>query len=217
MLLSHRYKFLYVHIAKTGGTSARAALARKAWLDPYRPLMFLCSKLSHMTGHKLGCKFPRHSKAIAAKEMLPKEFYDSLFKFAFARNPWDLQVSSYHHLRRERPHLLEGHDDFESFLRYKLDPARPYQYHIDTSIELQSDYVVDLHGNVIVDFVGKFENLHEDFAHICQRIGIQCELPHRRKATDRKQDFRGYYTDETVAMVADYFRRDIELFGYKFG
>lgn len=216
MLLSHRYKFLYVHIAKTGGTSARAALARKAWLDPYRPLMFLCSKLSHMTGHKLGCKFPRHAKAIAAKEMLPKEFYDSLFKFAFARNPWDLQVSSYHHLKRERPHLLHGHEDFESFLRFKLDPARPYQYHIDTSIELQSDYVVDLHGNLIVDFVGKFETLHDDFAHICQRIGIECALPHRRKATDRKQDFRGYYTDESAELVKNHFRRDLELFEYEF-
>lgn len=216
MLLSHRHKFLYVHIAKTGGTSARAALARKIWLDPYRPLMFLCSRLSHMSGHKLGCKFPRHAKAIAAKEMLPKEFYDSLFKFAFARNPWDLQVSSYHHIKRERPHLLAGHEDFESFLRFKLDPQRPYQYHIDTSIELQSDYVVDLHGSLIVDFVGKFENLHDDFAYICRRIGIQCELPHRRKATNRKKDFRSYYTDQTATMVAEHFRRDIELFGYKF-
>jgi len=28
MLLSHRYNFLFVHIAKTGGTSVRAALNR---------------------------------------------------------------------------------------------------------------------------------------------------------------------------------------------
>jgi len=50
-----------------------------------------------MANHELAIKLPRHSKAIAAKEMLPREFYDSLFKFAFVRNPWDLQVSSYHH------------------------------------------------------------------------------------------------------------------------
>lgn len=216
MLLSHRYKFLFIHIAKTGGTSARAALSRKVWLDPYRLPMFICSKLSHLTGHKLGSKFPRHSKAIAAKEMLPKDFYDSLFKFAFVRNPWDLQVSSFHHIRRERPQFLNGYNDFKSFTQYKFDPARQYQYHVDTSIELQSDYLIDLHGNTIVDFIGRYENLHDDFAHICQQIGLKCELPHRRKANDRKKDYRSYYDEQTFELVSRHFKPDIDLLGYTF-
>lgn len=216
MLLSHRYKFLYVHIAKTGGTSARAALAQRIQLDPYRPLMFLCSKLSHFTGHKLGCKFPRHAKAIAAQEMLPRDFYDSLFKFAFVRNPWDLQVSSFHHLKRERPHLLQGRDNFAEFLTYKLDSNRPYQYHIDTSIEHQADYVVDLHGKIIVDFIGRYERLQQDFDSACQRIGLApMALPEKRRAKDRG-DYRRYYDDHTAALVARYFQRDIELFNYRF-
>ena len=148
--------------------------------------------------------------------MLPEEFYDKLFKFAFVRNPWDLQVSSFHHIRRERPHLMQGMDDFESFLRWKLDPDRPYQYHIDTSIELQSDYLVDLHGKVIIDFIGHYENLQEDFDHVCHTIGVSpFQLPHRRKASDR-DDYRRYYSDETAELVAGHFKRDIELFGYRF-
>jgi hypothetical protein len=217
MLLSPRHRFLFVHIAKTAGTSVRAALERVRRRDPYYWLMFPCHRLSHLTGHRLGTKFPRHAKAIAAKEMLPKEFYDSLFKFAFVRNPWDLQVSSFHHIRRERPHYLQGHDDFESFLRWKLDPSRPYQYHIDTSIERQSDYVIDLHGSLIVDFVGRYERLQDDFAEACRRIGIGTpELPHRRQATDRERDYRPYYSDETAELVAAHFRPDIERFGYGF-
>lgn len=216
MLLSHRHKFLFVHIAKTGGTSARAALARRMWLDPYRLPMFVCSKLSHLTGHRLGAKFPRHAKAIAAKEMLPREFYDSLFKFAFVRNPWDLQVSSFHHIRRERRQLLNGIDDFNAFLKYKLDPNRAYQYHIDTSIELQSDYVVDLHGNVILDFIGRYEQLQEDFDHICRTIGFgPIALPEKRRARDRA-DYRHYFTDETAELIARRFQRDIDLFQYRF-
>ncbi len=216
MLLSHRYRFLFVHIAKTGGTSVRAVLSRKIMADPYRFPMWICSKLSHMTGHKLGSKFPRHAKVVAAKEMLPREFFDGLFKFAFVRNPWDLQVSSFHHIKRERPHLLNGYDDFNSFMKYKLDPERPYQYHIDTSIELQSDYLIDLQGKVVVDFVGRYENLKDDFDHVCRTIGISCTLPHRRKATDRKKDFRSYYDDETAELVAKHFSKDIELLGYTF-
>jgi hypothetical protein len=217
MLLSPHYNFLFVHIAKTGGTSVRAALERVRWHDPYYWLMWPCHRLSHLTGHRLGTKFPRHAHAIAAKEMLPKAFYDNLFKFAFVRNPWDLQVSSFHHIRRERPHYMEGRDNFVDFLRWKLDPERPYQFHIDTSIELQSDYLIDLHDNLIVDFVGRYERLHDDFASICKRIGIASpDLPHRRQATDRRKDFREYYNDETAELVAKYFRRDIERFGYAF-
>ncbi len=216
MLLSHRYNFLFVHIAKTGGTSARSALACKARWDRYRPAMWLCSKLSHATGHKIGSKFPRHSKIIAAKEMLPHDFFDGLFKFAFVRNPWDLQVSSFHHIRRERPQFLFGHDDFNSFMKFKFDPDRPYQYHIDTSIELQSDYLVDLRGNIMTNFIGRYENLHEDFSHACSQINIRCSLPEKRISKDRKKDFRSYYDDETTELVAQHFEQDIKRLNYSF-
>ena len=99
--------------------------------------------------------------------MLPAEYFAGLYKFAFVRNPWDLQVSSYHHIKRERPHLVAGFDDFDSFMRYKLDPERPYQYHIDTSMQLQTDYLTDLKGYLCMDFIAKYENLQDDFNTIC--------------------------------------------------
>jgi hypothetical protein len=217
MLLSPKYQFLFVHIAKTGGTSIRAALETLRWRDPWYYPMFLCSRLSHLSGHRLATKLPRHAKVIAAQELLPKEFFDGLFKFAFVRNPWDLQVSSFHHLRRERPQLLIGHDSFEQFLRYKLDPARPYQYHLDTSITPQTDYLIDLKGQIIVDFIGRYERLHDDFNAACARIGITPPaLPHARKSRDRQQDYRGYYTDATAELVAQHFARDIALLNYQF-
>jgi len=217
MLLSPRHRFLFVHIAKTGGTSVRAALQRGRWTDPWYWPMFLCSRFSHLSGHRIGTKLPRHAKVIAAKELLPRDYFDELFKFAFVRNPWDLQVSSFHHIRRERPQYLGGHDDFAAFLRWKLDPDRPYQYHVDTSIELQSDYLIDLRGTIIVDFIGRYERLHDDFAEACQRIGIHAPaLPHRRQATDRSRDYRRYYDDTTAELVAVHFARDIDLLGYSF-
>jgi hypothetical protein len=217
MLLSPRYNFLFVHIAKTGGTSVRAALSRLRWRDPWYWPMFVCARLSHLSGHRIGTKLPRHSKVILAKELLPRDVFDGLFKFAFVRNPWDLQVSSFHHIRRERPQYLGGHEDFEAFLRWKLDPQRPYQYHLDTSITPQTDYLVDLHGQVCVDFIGRYERLHEDFRQACTHIGIRPRtLPHRRQATDRGRDYRRYYTDDTAALVAQHFARDIELLDYAF-
>ena len=217
MLLSHRYNFLFVHIAKTGGTSVRAALNKLRWRDPYYAMLFVCHKFSHLTGHKLGTKFPRHSKIIAAKEMLPEEFFQQLYKFAFVRNPWDLQVSSFHHIRRERPAVMNGIDDFNEFMRWKFNPERPYQYHIDTSLQWQTDYLVDLHGNLQTDFIGHTEQLQDDFDQVCEKIGIApIQLPHKRVAKDRKKDYRSYYDDDTAELVAQHFARDIDMLGYRF-
>lgn len=216
MLLCHRYNFLYVHIAKTGGTSVRRALVPYRRGHPYAIFQFLCSRMSGWSGHKLGCKFPRHSRIVAAEQMLPREFFDQLFKFAFVRNPWDLQVSSYHHLKRERPLLLEGQETFADFLRWKLDPERPYQYHLDTSIEIQSDYLKGVDGSIVVNFIGRYERLQEDFDHVCTTVGIKpFALPHRRKATDRTK-YRDYYDAETKQLVAERFAEDINRFEYTF-
>lgn len=216
MLLSVKYNFLFVHIAKTGGTSVRAALAPLRWRDPLYIHQFITSRLSHMTGHRIASKLPRHAKIITAKEMLPRELFDKLFKFAFVRNPWDLQVSSWHHLRRERPHLVQHLPDFSSFIRWKLNKDRPYQYHIDTSIELQTDYLKDLDGTILVDFIGRYENLPTDYEEVCRRIGINApSLPHKRQANDRT-DYRTYYDEDTARLIADYFKPDIDVLEYSF-
>ena len=216
MLLSVKYNFLFVHIAKTGGTSVRAALAPLRWRDPMYIPQFIASRLSHATGHRIASKLPRHARIIAAKEMLPQEFFYKLFKFTFVRNPWDLQVSSWHHLKRERPHLVEHITEFKDFIRWKLDPERPYQYHVDTSIELQTDYLKDLDGTILVDFIGKYENLVNDYEEACRRIGIKPPtLPHKRKGTGRT-NYREYYDDETMLLVAEFFKPDIETFSYVF-
>lgn len=217
MLLSIRYRFLFVHIAKTGGTSVRDSLVWYKWTDPYRLPQFLCSKISGLTGHRIGAKFPRHAKAIAAQEMLPRDLYEQLFKFAFVRNPWDLQVSSYHHIRRERPDLVTEIPDFTAFLRWKFDPARPAQYHADMSTVVQSDYLIDLHGRLIVDYVGRYEHLVQDFGTACRRIGIGTpKLPHSRRATDRIRDYRSYFDDVSAELIAQHYQADCDRFGYRF-
>ncbi len=218
MLISYSHRFLFVHIAKTGGTSIRAALRPYRWGGLYTPPLWMASVVSQATRpkHVLGIKFPRHAKAVAAKEMLPGEFYRSLFKFAVVRNPWDLQVSSYHHLKRERPDVVAETPDFGSFLRHKLDPARPYSYLLDISQERQWEYVCDLDGSLIVDYIARYETLAEDFHTACERIGIAAPaLPHERRATDR-MGYRDYYDDGMRALVAEHYAEDIRRFGYEF-
>ena len=58
---------------------------------------------------------------------------------------------------------------------------------------------------------------NDDFAEICRRIGVPAAaLPHNRQAKDRRQDYRGYYSDDLAELVGRYFKRDIEALGYRF-
>ena len=138
MLLSIRYRFLFVHIPKTGGTSIRAALRYYKWSDPYRIPLFLCSRLSAFTGHRLACKLPRHAKIIAAHEMLPRDFFDSLFKFAFVRNPWDRAVSFYNYYLNINQSLVRY--SFKRFLFDKLSKSlwKKYSKHFLTFCEFSA-------------------------------------------------------------------------------
>ena len=218
MLISYSHNFLFVHIAKTGGTSVRTALRRYRWGGWYSLPLGVASLVSQITRprHKLGLKFPRHAKAVAALEMLPTEVYQRFFKFTIVRNPWDLQVSSYHHIRREKPAVLEGVTNFEDFLKRKFDPERAYDFMLDISAESQSEYLVDLQGRMIVDFVGRYETLQQDFNQICERVGIKpTPLPHLRRARDR-EDYRRYYTDELADLVAEHYASDLQRLGYTF-
>ncbi|MFO7858367.1 MAG: sulfotransferase family 2 domain-containing protein [Ectothiorhodospiraceae bacterium] len=218
MLISYKHNFLFVHIAKTGGTSVRAALRRYRWGGWYTLPLALASAASQMTRprHKLGIKFPRHAKAVAALEMLPAEVFNGFFKFTVVRNPWDLQVSSYHHIHREKPEVLRGIQGFGDFLRYKFDPERPYDFMLDISAERQHEYLVNLRGGVIVDFIGRYERLEDDFRSVCETIGIRPPaLPHLRRATERS-DYRRYYDDALAELVAAHYRRDLELLDYRF-
>lgn len=217
MFLSPRHRILFVHIAKTGGTSIRAALSRLHWTDPYAVPIHLVNALTRMLKYKTGAKFPRHAKAIAAYECIGEPFWSQLFKFTFVRNPWDLQVSSWYHLQGLPGARTDDFDTFGDFLRHKFDQDRPFEYYYEASRQLQTSYIVDLSGRVIVDFVGRFERLNEDFAEACRLGGVpQIELPHKRHSTKRSRDYRTYYDDTTAQLVADHYAQDIELFGYSF-
>lgn len=217
MFISPRHRILFVHIAKTGGTSIREALARLHWTDPYAVPLHLVNALSRALKHRTGAKLPRHAKAIAAYECIGEPFWSQLFKFTVVRNPWDRQVSSWHHLMRLPAAPTHRLSTFEDFLRFTFDPERPYQYYFDVQSQVQAHYILDHEGRPLVDFVGRFERLHEDFREACRLGGIpRIELPHRRHSRERKKDYRIYYDDVTAELVAQRYAKDIHFFQYSF-
>ena len=58
-------------------------------------------------------------------------------------------------------------------------------------------------------------NTENDFKYICDSIGI--EMPPIPKInTSKHKKYREYYNEHTKNLVADCFKKDIELFNYEF-
>ena len=77
-------------------------------------------------------------------------------------------------------------------------------------------FLISENTNLKADFIGKFENLQEDFNIVCEKIGIpQRQLPHKNKS--RHKYYTEYYDNETRDIIAEKYAKDIEYFSYKFG
>jgi len=132
---------------------------------------------------------------------------ESLVTIAFGRQPWDWKVARYHVIRTNEctyQRRMVSEMSFDEYIRWRVEEDR----------HLQKDFVYARHGNQLVDFVGKIENLSDDFDHVCKRIGIDAKLPHENAS--KHDAWRSYYTDETAALIAEAYAPDIEAFGYTF-
>ncbi len=86
----------------------------------------------------------------------------------------------------------------------------------DEHFRSQSDYVTSSPGRIAVDFVGRYETLNDDFAHVAHRIGLPPDIRLPRLQTAPRLNHAHFYTAETRGIVATRYANDIELFEYQF-
>lgn len=79
----------------------------------------------------------------------------------------------------------------------------------------QKQYFFSPSGEMLVDFIGKFENIENDFNMVCKNLGIEVELPHIN-FSKRNKKYRDYYTKETRKLVEAHYNQDIIQFKYEF-
>ena len=210
MILSHQKKFIYIHIYKVAGTSIRTVL--QEYDDLAKSDFPFYENVKFYFGHQytfLSRWAIDHIKASKVKKHFPSEVYDNYFKFTFVRNPWDWQVSLYHYMLQYDKHpqheLVTKMKSFDEYIEWR----------IQEDLEIQKEFIYDKNNNLIVDFVGKFENLQEDFDKICDRINInKIQLPFSNKS--KHGYYKDYYNEHTRKLIADAFKKDIETFQYEF-
>lgn len=210
MIISHKYKFIFIHINKCAGSSVTHALS------PYLGEEDIVLGVTP-EGEKLSTEWKKthglhkHVKAIKAKKVLGDEIWDSYFKFSFVRNPWDIMVSTYHW-------WLDTSWDDAKGTGQKIKAMKNFEEYILSPYCRKGDcldFISDKYGNIIVDFVGKQEDLERDFAYVCGKIGLpNLDLP--RKNTSEHELYMQYYSKETRQLVRQQFTRDIQTFNYSF-
>jgi len=140
---------------------------------------------------------------------MPEELFIRYFKFAFVRNPWERLVSEYEFLLKRPQHgrhaRVKKMSDFSEFIQMQIPRRDAYQ----------SNMLCDNDGKLLMDFVGKLENLDNDWRTASERIGIPYQELPRKNVTQHKR-YQDYFNTETTQLVAKHWARDIELFEYNF-
>ncbi len=154
--------------------------------------------------------FVRGQSHHTAAELLPKA-PPGYFSWAFVRNPYDRTLSTYCAALQHGGRWPKVQDlTFAEYVR-ELKNGWPVQPHARP----QTHFVCDKHSNVLVDFVGRFESIEEDWKTVCRRIGIDPVPPLGHKNKSQHRPWREEFDDELIEIVNEAYASDFATFGYE--
>jgi len=191
MPISHTLKCIFIHIPKCAGTSIEKALN-----------MFDNNELFGYDENNKIAKQHLTSKQVL--EYIPKKIFDDYFKFAFVRNPYDRAVSSAAYHKIDLIDFLTNSSKFDGKILHKI----PFKQHLTQHLKPQNDYCYSL------DFVGRYENLEDDWNTITGHLGINVKL--KRENQSQHDNYRKYYLKKEKELVDNLYKEDFELFGYQY-
>lgn len=202
-MISDRYRCIFVHIPRTAGSAIEEAISGRDW-------WFVNPLTKHLTARQ-------------ARLLYGKRRWCEYFSFAFVRNPWDKLVSMWesNFYRRQRRKLRTFKEFVRDVNRNRFEQHTLHYHRIldltpDAQLSPWDRFMRNQMGQAHVKFVGRFESLQIDMERVFAEIGIPAaQLPVLNRSEHRRQ-YREYYDDETIKIVADRFATDIKLFNYEF-
>jgi len=229
MILSHKYKFIFIKTAKTAGTSIEVFLSKhcgpndvvtpidppvaehqprnyEGFINPIPEIFQRPGKVVTTLKHSITSreKFYNHMPAREVRNRVPADVWNNYFKFCVERNPWDKVLSHYHmHAAREGGSL-----SLDEYLARGRFPINYFRY-TDRS-----------RTKIIVDRVLRYENLVTELGQVFAQLqipfdgtlGVAAKSEYR---TDRRP-YQQAFDDGQRGIVEKVFAKEIELFDYRF-
>lgn len=203
MGLLRNQKLLFCHIAKNGGCTVHKIMEELDNLE-------FCDK---------------HYSLIMLKKLINNdELFNECLKFCIVRNPWDRMVSTYF-FRKSKKELDFGNIkqwdlDFNNWIKYIYSDEYKNEknthcvdvvnYHFGSSLR----WVMDENNNIIADKIIKFENINTELSDLFNKYGYT-DIITKNNSTNHKC-YREYYNEESIKLVRENFKEDIEYFKYEY-
>ena len=209
MIVSHKYKFIFLKTTKTAGTSIEIALSKfcgsEDIITPIYPEEELRTQLGYRGAQNYQADgFYNHIHAQQLKKLIGEGVWNRYYKFCFERNPWDRFVS-YYYWRYQ----LEPRPTIAEFLKSEFNPL---VFLRRTGFKL---YTIE--GEIVVDRVCLYENLNEELAQLKIKLGLPEELQLPRAKSSSRKDRRSYreiLDEDTKTQIRETFSKEISMFGY---
>lgn len=128
--------------------------------------------------------------------------FEDLFKFAFVRNPYTRFISCFNNL-----------DSKENINKFTLN-LKNWWYTKDKYKQLlfkpQWRYLRSWGYDNQMDYIGRFENLKDDWKTVCRRLNIEYKLPHLAKSNKKHK-----LNKESKEIVKRIYLKDFEIYNYE--
>lgn len=220
MIISHRHKFIFVHLGRTGGRSLTTALAASCGPeDVITPTGPACPARN-------AYGFRRHYSAQQIRAKVGEAIWNDYFKFTIERNPWDKILSQYwgyagykdkRLYKRIWEHVVGEPLSFPAWFRLKVWQGRLIGLgHIRFPAHYRH-YAEN--GQVLLDFIGRYENRQAHLALLSERLGIPID-PDVRTGVNFHKERRPYpelFDAWMCRIVENAYRDDLRFLGYRFG
>lgn len=206
MVISHRHKYLFVELPRSGTTAIGKELRTN--YDGVRIL-------------------PKHGTYYAFRKTATDE-EKKYFVFSCIRNPMDDAVSRYfkirsnHHARHTSAKALKRRwtavERFENRLfNYVQETDADFATFFKKSYLFPYSTWANM-DHQDFDFIIRFENLQDDFAQVLNLLNIEVvrPLPAKNKTGLRDRDFLSYYTPDTIGRARRVFGPFTRDWGYEF-
>ena len=224
MLISHLHKFIYLKSKKTAGTSVEIFL-QKYCIDPnkikdFNKLVKSNKNVLNLKGKEIESKYGiigsrgtgmrkknkiwyNHKSAKDIKNEIGEDLFNNYLKICNVRNPYDLAVSMYEWKKSQN-------NIKESFSEFLLNTK--WQDKLKSNIDIWS-----IDGKYKFEYI-RFENLEEDILKVFKKLNIKKDsinLQHYKKMN--RLPYQKYYKNqESIDIVSRIYKKEIELFNYKF-
>ena len=141
-----------------------------------------------------------------------KSVVGDYFKFAFFRNTWERLASAYYYLK---PLYDSKHGDFDTLIRHVCSRVSCNNYVQGWHFGKQTDYIFH-RGKPILNFIGSYEKLDEDFKQLCSLITVDYKPLQKTNQSAKPSNWQSLYNDETIELVKNAYAHEIEFFKYEF-